>query len=354
MLFLLKLKREYVLYLMENLIHIVDATQINKIFETIQDKLIVLMFYTKNNPDCKRAKMSFEKVAANNNLSIFCLIDVDKFQGESRYVTNISTMPSYNCYYMCNSLGTFYGVSEKEIDNMVRSCQQYVITQNNMKSGSQFNNQQLNQNQIQQQILNNAMMQNPLLAQQFIQNPMLLQQYTQKYIQSLQQQQMMQQTIPNTNGYVPYFQPQMSQSQILPQTMNLKRDTVQDITNYTPSTISYDIPNSMNHPMNAVPNSINNPMPNSMHPMNTIPNDTQNGFNTLPTMQQMQQMFQIFQMMQQMGILNIPNNQSINKLESNNQNGQIGNEIILPNGEKLISLSNGKYGLIKKVDKNNI
>ena len=317
---------------MENLIHIVDATQLNKIFDTVQDKLIVLMYYTKNNPDCKRAKMSFEKVATNNNLSIFCIIDVDKFQGESRYVTNISTMPSYNCYYMCNSLGTFYGVSEKEIDTMIRSCQQYVITQNNMKNGSQFNNQQINQSQIQQQILNNAMMQNPLLAQQFIQNPMLLQQYTQKYIQSLQQQQMMQQNMPNTNGYVPYFQPQMQQmpqSQIFPQSsMNLRRDTVPDIANYVPPTIPHDVQN----PMNTITNSSN-------HQMNTVQNDMQSGLNTLPTLQQMQQM----------GILNIPNNQPINKQESSEQ---IGNEIILPNGEKLISLSNGKYGLIKKVDKN--
>lgn len=65
--------------------------------------------------------------------------------------------------------------------------------------------------------------------------------------------------------------------------------------------------------------------------------------NNMPNAQQIQQMFNIFQMMQQMGILN---NQNI--LPTNSHKDKIEGEIILKNGDKLIPLADGKYGLIKK------
>ena len=61
--------------------------------------------------------------------------------------------------------------------------------------------------------------------------------------------------------------------------------------------------------------------------------------NSLPSMQQMQQMFQIFQMMQQMGVLNT-------EVKVTNKGDE--DEILLPDGRRIVPLSNGKYGVIKK------
>ena len=69
-------------------------------------------------------------------------------------------------------------------------------------------------------------------------------------------------------------------------------------------------------------------MPPQQLPPNTL---------LMPTAQQLQQWFQIFQMMQQMGMLNM------------NAKPEAPDETtILPSGDKIIPLGNGKYGLIKK------
>lgn len=93
--------------------------------------------------------------------------------------------------------------------------------------------------------------------------------------------------------------------------------------------------------VSTIPTPIYNPIPTQPIPVvQSIPSATE---TNMPNAQQIQRMFNIFQMMQQMGILN---NQNI--LPTTNQKDKIEDEIILKNGDKLIPLSNGKYGLIKK------
>jgi len=74
-------------------------------------------------------------------------------------------------------------------------------------------------------------------------------------------------------------------------------------------------------------------------PTHTIPDYLQT--NNMPNGQQIQQMFNIFQMMQQLGILN---NQNITPQNQKDKS----DTIILSNGDKIIPLADGKYGLIKK------
>lgn len=67
----------------------------------------------------------------------------------------------------------------------------------------------------------------------------------------------------------------------------------------------------------------------------SIPDYNQNNSNNeINTIKQMKYMFEIFTMMQTMGVLEIP------KIDNKD-------EIILDNGDKIIPLKNGKYGLIK-------
>jgi hypothetical protein len=76
---------------------------------------------------------------------------------------------------------------------------------------------------------------------------------------------------------------------------------------------------------------------------NTSDKIIENGF-MLPTLYQMKQMYQMFTMMQKMGILEIPKLEQVQKpIEE-----KPGEPIILPNGDQLIPLEDGNYGLIKK------
>ena len=82
-------------------------------------------------------------------------------------------------------------------------------------------------------------------------------------------------------------------------------------------------------------------------PPSTVP--TEISTMVVPTFQQMQHMFQIWETMNQMGILkttvqpkqSAENNSVVSKM--------VGQEIILPSGDKIVPLGNKKYGLIKKV-----
>lgn len=298
---------------MDNLFITSDGNQLNKLFENAGDKLVVVLLYTKNNPECRRAKTSIEKSAGSHNLTLFCIVDIDKFDGESRFVKNINNLPKIDFYYQSNVLGSCSFSNEKEIETYIRSCEQYIITQNNIKNNSTQNNmamplggmvnKDINPLQIQQQILNNAIIQNPTLASNLVQNPALLQSLVQRQMQYMQQQQM--------------IQPQIMAQQL---------------------------------PMNTIPQ-----IPLPTVPQQTLPVTPNPNSSILPTFEQMQQMFKIFQMMQDMGILNTNNKQIVTDKQSIPEKHNITNNgldekniIELPNGDKIIPLSNGKFGLIKK------
>lgn len=317
-----------------NFFTITNTEELNKIFEQANDKLVVIMFFTKT-PECRMARRFFEKTAMNHTISIFGVIDVDKFQGNSRILNSANNMPKFECYYMGNVIGSVSTSNDKEIENIVRSGEQYVMTQNNMKnmestmpSGQigMMQPMQINPLQIRQNILNQAQMQNPMQYQYLMQNPMILQQLVQNQMQMMQQQQM--------------IQPQMMQQQQMMQPQMMQPQMIQ------PQMIQSQIPN-MN---TSTTPQLNTPV---IMPQMSAPN------STIPTFQQMQQMFQIFQMMQQMGILNVPdsntsvNNNTDTNITNNNKttiDSDNDNSYLLPNGDRIIPLPNGKFGLIKKTN----
>ncbi len=322
---------------MTNPLLVRKSEELSKIFDNAGDKLIVLLFYTKRNGECKRALSAFENSAINHHTSIFCVIDTDNWTGENRIVniSNITNMPKFEAFYQGNSLGTRSTHNEKEIEEMVCSSERYVMTQNNnknttmtqnnilnpmtMANNCQFNpmTQQQQLYNIQQQILNQARMTNPQQFQFYVQNPQML----------LQQAQL-----------------QLNQQMMMPNTM-------------IPNTM---IPNTM-VPNNMTQNSIPSAQIPLMLPNNNIntsmPQQNSNN-NIIPTFEQMQQMFRIFQMMQQMGALNMPTGQECNTISNTNITNNIPAPTIkpmesegvidLPNGSKLIPLADGRYGLIEK------
>ena len=322
---------------MDNIIVVTDHNKLVKILENAVDKLVILLFFGKNNAESRKAKNATERLAANHMLTYFCLVDTDKFEGESKYTANLTTLPKFECYYLSNMFGTFNYSGERDLENNIRAGEQYVMTQNNMKNSmssqnqmvgtpsyTQFNNlpTQPNIYAIQQQILNTAAAQNPALLQHLIQNPALLQQQAQRQLLQLQQQQQQ-----PTNLFSMQTQPvQLQQMQQM-------------------------------QPMQ--------PM-QPMQQIQQIPQPTV--ASALPTLQQMQQMFQIWQMMQTMGALNTSNQSQLQTQipmpstpmpstpmpstpmpSTPSLSPESDQKIVtLPNGDKIYPLPNGKYGLVKK------
>lgn len=249
---------------MNNLIIVKDTATINKIFETSQDKLVSLMYFTKNNPQCRTARQHFERCAQTHIISIFCIVDIDNFEGDISHITNF---PHFDFFHLGRKIGSFPGSDQKGIDSSVQSGEQYVMRQNNIKNQTQiFNNQQQAQPPMYPQPGYVPVQQMQLPMQPPVQLP--IQQPTQQHIQQPIQQQIFQQMVH-----------QQSSDQI-----------------------------------------------------------------GLPTSQQMILMYNVYRKLHQIGLLNmdqqIPANDSFNK--------KIEGEEILPSGDKIIPLENGKYGLIKK------
>ncbi|QGR53877.1 hypothetical protein [Moumouvirus maliensis] len=306
---------------MSNLYRVSNGVELKKVLESGTDKLVVLMFFTKNNSECKRALSYFEKIALNHNITVFCIVDTDKFEGDTTLLNNIKIMPSFQAFYMGNNFNQCVTSNEREIETFVVSCEQQVMMQNNMRNNGYGQNnmnqtgmnnmfpqqQNINPMIIKQQILNNAQMTNPMLFQQLIQNPNMLQQ--------LVNQQMMQQSM-NTISSIST----VPQNNILP--------------------VTSQIPPQIN-PLSIPTTQLNSPIVN-----NSI------GDDTLSSIQQMKKWFQIFQMMQSCGLLNTSAkidqfvDQQISQSTQNNSQSNNG-EIILENGDKIVPLGNGKYGLIK-------
>jgi len=359
----------------ENFIIITDANQLNKLFETIQDKIVVIMLYTKSNSECQKARNFFKNVASNNLLSYFCFIDVDKFKGESRYIDLNLSMPCFICYYSGNVICTYQTSNEKEIAQMVHSAQQYMMSQNNTRNnlaGNQFQ-QNINPMQIRQQILNHVQMQNPSQYYYLINNPAALNQLVQNQIQLMSQQQvigqpqMMQPNSQTIQQSMPMQQPiqmQQSMQQSLP--MQQAMPIQQTIPMQQTMPMQQAIPLQQTMPMQqtlpmqpslmAQLQQSNMAIPSTIAQQNTIAN------NLMPTLEQMQQMFHIFKSLVEMGVIKLSNEPvteqvdyttDMNKINFHNtlkiqQNKtEPDNVIVLPNGDKLYPQKDGTFGLVK-------
>ena len=234
---------------MSTIITVKSADQFMKVLENAMDKLVAAMFFLKNNPQSRTARQHFERSMNNNSVTIFCIIDMDFFEGDDRMITGI-TVPHCDFYHLSTKIGYYSGSDQKGIEDHIQIAQRYVMKKNNEK------NQQ----------------------------------------QSYYQQQLNQQSRPTERGFISDVQP-----------------TIQPVM------------------QPAMQPAIQQPI---MQPQMMSP--TSLGID-LPTFQQMQYFFKIFQMMNEMGVLNM-------SATVKNEN----KEITLANGDKLVPLADGNYGLIKK------
>src|ERR1044071_2512316 len=137
---------------MSNIEIVKDNSQLNKIFELAQDKLVILLFYTKSNANCKYAKKSFENLSIKHTVSIFVLIDMDIFVGDNPYIKGINSYPIFIFYYQNSRIGSWPGHDQIELDKTIMTAQQFVMNNINQRSQNQANHQ--NQNQYQNQTQN--------------------------------------------------------------------------------------------------------------------------------------------------------------------------------------------------------
>ena len=300
-----------IIRLMTNFYKILNASSLNKIFDQASDRLIVLMVYSKDNVECRRALAHFEKSASNHLHSVFCLIDIDKFEGNSRYINTMGSLPKFESYFMDDSLGYICTSNPKEIESHIASGENYMMSQ------LQKNKYNANSvaNQVRQQILNEASFQNPKLYQHYLQNPNALQQ---AIFDKISHQQYIAPQNPVVSGVQPtqYYNPAINQPQMQPP-----------------------------QPQPQMPQMPPQPMQPQI-PQQTLPLQTLPQISTdIEELNKMQQMFKIFTMLHKIGALNMPDSETPQNVQDNTSKTK--DTIILPNGDKLIPLPDGKFGLVK-------
>ncbi|AEQ60654.1 hypothetical protein [Acanthamoeba castellanii mamavirus] len=318
--------------MVDNLYNDIESdANIKEILTNAQDKLVILMFYSKGNPNSRRLLGHMEKIALNHCLSIFCVINMDKVQErDSRFFNNV-TVPQFDFYYQTNRFATYTNLNtDKDIEQCVRMAEQYVVTQNNSRNNGQNNqsvnmfgsNSQMNtMNQInpmlvQQQILNNMQMTNPQMYTYLLQNPMTLNQLTQQQIQQMQQMQK---------------QPMQSGMTNMINMPNVSNMIGMSNMNSIPNTIP-QIPTNIATNQSSIP---------------SIPSLSTNNNDPLPTMQQLEKWFKLFQMMSAMGILNTSATPIIPEQNQNQSNDEYEIEAVLPDGRKIYKLPDGRFGVCK-------
>ena len=303
---------------------ITNADDLQKIFETAADKLIVLYFYTQNNMISRNVKTTIEFLSNSHQLSYFCAIDINNFEGDSKYVNSVTSIPRLDFYNKGNHIGSSSSTNSKEIKMLIENAERYIMNSGmNQGYGMQMNPMQ---QQIQQQLLVQMQMSNPYMYDYYVKNPMALQQAAQT--QLFKNQQMYQNQMPQMQQQMQNMQPQMQQ---------------------VPSMIQ-------NTPLVTAPTS---PQTSNAAALGLMALQATSGDSDapLPTIQQMQQMFKIFQMMQQMGLIN----QESNVQQSNIQQEQDSNDIssiiknlaegqlyTLPDGKQIVKMAGDKYGIVKK------
>ncbi|CAH6420410.1 Hypothetical protein MVR_LOCUS123 [uncultured virus] len=361
----------------ENFFNVASSVNLDQIFDVAGDKLVILMFSSKRITNCQRAYSTFETASLNHLYTIFCVVDMDRFEGDSRYTNGVTSMPRFDGYFKGNLLGSVLAVQDHEIGTFIGNCQRYTV-QYNSRPGAVMQNtggigmqgtqgmgiqgmgmmpgmqnmggmqgMGMSVDQMQQRqrsILNQLQMTNPTYFLQLQQNPLMLNQFIHQ--QMLYQQQAMQ----SMQAMPPIQTPVM------------------------PTTPAIDMVQAQMLMQAQAPSS------------NTGASDP----NALPPLPQIQRMFEIFQMLQRVGALPIPEVQG-----SQASMGSVPQPVsttiklpaqaytlaqspapvtpptpptpptqtpswpegtitlpdgsaILPDGRQLVLLGNGSYGLVKK------
>ena len=311
-----------------NLNVINNSRELEEVFRTHQEKLISLLMISGHNRDSKMAVHVIKRLSEKHTISIFCIINIDNFKGDSRFVEKNGTVPRLECYYAGNKLAIIYGTQEHEYENAINNAQRMIMGQSTKTRN--------NQDALQQELDNYIMMtqqSQQYMAPQTQYVPPQSQQYiapqTQQYV-APQPQYVPQQD--NQQNQFALLMPQNGQQNQFAQLMNqpIPQNGQQ---NQFAQLMNQSMP--QNSQQNQFAQLMNQSMPaslgtNSGWPEMALPQN--NDF--MSNMQQMQKMFEIFQLMQKMGLIS-----GAEPTEST---------IDLPDGNQVIPLGNGKYGLVKK------
>lgn len=275
----------------------INDSNIKKFIELNYNKLIILFFVKYN--DFLSIENTFKSFCMTNKNYTYYIIDLSKFDGTSDYISNIQSIPQFDIYFFNNILCSSIETDSVEINKILINIFNKISTF--------YYEQMANVNIIKNQILDIAKTQDIQYYQRLQQDPVLLQ------------------TVTNSN----IFKGHCNQTQNNIPTNTTNKSTIKIDRNMEPLDII--LPK----------NNISTPSVNVPNPQSLLLNN-----ELIPTLQQMQYMFKIFTMMQQMGILDIPiKNESHLSVSDNDEQ-----PIILKNGDKIIKLSDGKYGLIKNLN----
>lgn len=326
------------------------------------DKLVILFYYTKGNPQCKYSLKRYEDLAYNYSLAYFCMVDMDNFEDDNNgKISSITNTPFYEFYFRGNKFGSHVGSDVDQLRRKIEAGQRAASEQTsnniNMNSNNNFNqfiSNPMYQN-VKQILCNHARQNNPMLLSQYMQNEQFLHnailQYMQQHNIQINPMQMGQGQMGPMGqmGQMGQMGPMGSMGQMGPMQMG-------QMNPMNPMQMGQMNPMQMG-PMGPMqmgqPNSNGSHM-SSLQNLNTALN-TQSDLSqfVMPSLQQMQYIFQIWETMNQMGILktNVPPKPlTADKAglidRKSSVSVAVGEGLTLPSGERIIPLGNKQYKII--------
>jgi hypothetical protein len=313
----------------KNYASISNAEQLAKYMELSKQNVVILLIYSQHNPDVNIFRESFITVAGHNRHSIFLMINVDVFQGNSPYVlkTPGSVLPRCEYHYQGNVLASKMFSSQTDLHNSVAEAQRFMMSNQNKTSLAAIN-AEVDSNKIANDIFDSAKNFSPALESYLKTNPDFVNQLV-KHIK--QNASVFQQILNSPSSLAAYAEKEMNaqKNRQLHARQQLQQQVVPPIVPIG-TTEQYPAPVQQ-----LITSLTKNSLNGSIIPLETDINNA---------MDQIKKMLVLFEALHRMGLLKTNITEPSIKIEEADPPGTT----IGPNGDKFIPLPDGRYKRIKK------
>lgn len=130
----------------QNIFQVTNETHLNNIIEDNPQKIILIMYSTKNCKPCKDFKPKFINMAKKNPNTLFIYVDNTKYNIESnKYFGKLESTPTFIFYFSGIELGVIVGANEGVITTTLSNFEQKIEER---KKQIQMENQQIENNKF--------------------------------------------------------------------------------------------------------------------------------------------------------------------------------------------------------------
>lgn len=125
----------------QNIFQVTSETHLNNIIEDNPQKIVLIMYSTKNCKPCKEFKPKFISMAKKNTNTLFIYVDNTKYNVETnKHFNKLTSTPSFLFYFSGIELGVVVGANETTIATTLANFEQKIEER---KKQIQMENQQI-------------------------------------------------------------------------------------------------------------------------------------------------------------------------------------------------------------------